>query len=116
MDSLYIAERPGLKFAEAIASKRQILRQGEFYTASDLETAKAHIDYVGLVVLVGKQRRVFGNVSHYFDFIDYAHEKGKKIKAVIEEGDSLPNGNDGIDSVIYSIWRKTTVTKIAREL
>lgn len=67
------------------------------------------------VVFVGIQHRVFPSTQEYFDFLNSVVVAGLYVASVLEEGESLPESNMGIDRLIRTSQDKT-LTSIAREL
>jgi hypothetical protein len=63
---------------------------------------------------LGKQQDVFGIAYEYVRYVAAAKRANKKLIAVVDEGDELPNRNAGIDRVIIRFKNQTTLSDIAK--
>ena len=113
MAILYIGESRRKGFMDAIDA---MCGGEESYTATSLDEARACLPHVNAVVLVGRQEGIFGTENIYRDYLRRAHESGAKVLAVVEKGDSLPDNNAGLDKVIESCRRTTSITSIGHQI
>ena len=73
------------------------------------------------IVFVGSQTRklassVFENKDDYYEFIDEAHDAGKRVAAVLNKQTFLPGYNKNIDFVVRADKGVKTIKDIAKEL
>jgi len=116
---LYAGSRRQFGFMDAIRIPFEMGHKG-WGVVSEMvtEVSKPYnsLDGVSFVVLVGRPERVFYHEDVYYGFLIEAEKRGIPVAGIIDEGDSFPDSNLGIQGGIVKTSRNLTISDIVKKL